>query len=248
MIIISKLEKMPVAILLAGGIYFVSGGVHAQVSPPSEVIAWADTILVNGQIVSMDNDSLDRSVGTTAPAMAVRDGKVLSLGTNAEIEAMAGPNTIRVDLAGRTVIPGLIDTHSHLYSYANHRSRPRPADLQPTQGGWDTLEGEYETWNEIIPALVAEVKRRAAAQEPGTRIFLTLPKNGYLSEGEYIFAVPFVQRNLGLDLPPEKKLTEAELRAIPLSRARLDKLAPDHLVHIRFGNNVIFPRFTGHLS
>ncbi len=64
-----------------------------------------DTILINGKIVVTD--------AAPAQALAVRDGKIAALGSSAEIRALAGPATRVVDLGGRTVIPGLIDSHIH---------------------------------------------------------------------------------------------------------------------------------------
>ena len=46
-------------------------------------------------------------------ALAIRDGKILALGSTAEIRRLAGPATRVVELGGRTVIPGLIDSHLH---------------------------------------------------------------------------------------------------------------------------------------
>jgi predicted amidohydrolase YtcJ len=67
----------------------------------------ADTILVNGKIVTVDAQSSIRE------ALAIRDGRVAGLGSSAEIRKLAGPHTRVVDLQGRTVIPGLIDSHLH---------------------------------------------------------------------------------------------------------------------------------------
>ena len=209
---------------------------------PPQLLKWADIILVNGTIISMDDDGFNTDIGTAAQAMAVRDGRILALGSNTEIEAMAGPRTDRIDLDGRTVIPGIIDTHSHMFEYADHRSRPEPPGLAPTEGGWDMLQGPFETWNEIIDTIISEVERRAAIQPPGTRIYLQVPRSdsgGYLWEGERHFLSPFVQRVIGLSLEEGVVLTEAELRAKPISRAKLDELAPDHLVHINLGFNGI---------
>jgi predicted amidohydrolase YtcJ len=47
-------------------------------------------------------------------AMAVRDGKVLFIGSAREAMALRGPQTTAVDLGGRTVIPGMVDAHAHL--------------------------------------------------------------------------------------------------------------------------------------
>ena len=74
------------------------------------VPAWAqspDTILVNGKILTVDAQSSVRE------ALAVRDGRIVALGTSAEIRKLAGPQSRVIDLQGRTVIPGLIDSHLH---------------------------------------------------------------------------------------------------------------------------------------
>ncbi len=72
-----------------------------------------DTLLVNGKIITADND--DPAKVSTVEAIAIRSGKIIATGTNAEIKALAIKETEIVDLLGRTVVPGLIDTHSHLY-------------------------------------------------------------------------------------------------------------------------------------
>jgi predicted amidohydrolase YtcJ len=72
--------------------------------------AWsqsADTVLVNGKIVTVDEK------GPTREAMAIRDGRILALGTSAEIRKLAGKSSRVIDLQGRTVVPGLIDSHMH---------------------------------------------------------------------------------------------------------------------------------------
>src|SRR4051812_220409 len=67
----------------------------------------ADTILVNGKIVTVDRASSVRE------ALAIRGGRIVAVGTNAELRRLAGSTTRVVDLQGRTVIPGLIDSHMH---------------------------------------------------------------------------------------------------------------------------------------
>ena len=66
-----------------------------------------DTILVNGKIVTVDAQS------STREAIAIRDGRIVSLGSSADIRKLAGPKSRVIDLQGRTVIPGLIDSHLH---------------------------------------------------------------------------------------------------------------------------------------
>lgn len=64
-------------------------------------------ILFNGKIVTLDDHS------SVAQALAIRDGKILAIGETSAIRAMVGPQTRTVDLDGKTVVPGLIDTHAH---------------------------------------------------------------------------------------------------------------------------------------
>src|SRR4029079_154860 len=66
-----------------------------------------DTILVNGKIITVDARSSVRE------ALAIRDGHIVALGTSAEMRKLAGPRSRTIDLQGRTVIPGLIDSHLH---------------------------------------------------------------------------------------------------------------------------------------
>src|SRR5262245_12528606 len=72
--------------------------------------AWAqtaDTLLVNGKILTVDPQF------STQQAIAIRDGKVLALGKTLDIQKLAGPSSRVIDLQGRTVVPGLIDSHLH---------------------------------------------------------------------------------------------------------------------------------------
>lgn len=67
----------------------------------------ADMILYNGKVFTSDPDHL------WAQAVAVEGKRIQAVGGNAEVLALAGPTTQVLDLAGRTVIPGLNDAHVH---------------------------------------------------------------------------------------------------------------------------------------
>lgn len=68
----------------------------------------ADLILFNGKITTLDRQN------PQAAAVAVRDGRFVAVGDERDVMALAGPTTRRVDLKGRRVIPGLIDSHTHV--------------------------------------------------------------------------------------------------------------------------------------
>jgi hypothetical protein len=77
----------------------------------------ADLILTGGRIVTMD--AADRVVS----ALAAKSGRVVALGADDAIRALAGPGTERIDLAGATAIPGIVDSHCHPDSYAARLGR-----------------------------------------------------------------------------------------------------------------------------
>lgn len=81
----------------------------------SPAAAWAvDTILVNGKIITVD----DRF--TIVQALAIKNQRVVATGSSADIRKLADGSTKVIDLKGRTVIPGLIDNHSHWIRAAEH--------------------------------------------------------------------------------------------------------------------------------
>ena len=67
----------------------------------------ADLVLRGGRVITVD------AAWRIAEAIAVRDGRFAAIGTNADIAGFVGPSTQVIELNGRTVVPGLIDTHLH---------------------------------------------------------------------------------------------------------------------------------------
>lgn len=72
----------------------------------------ADTIFVNGNVIPMTR------ADARAQAVAVRKGRIVAIGSNAEVEATRVKATRRIDLKGRTVLPGFIDAHGHITGVA----------------------------------------------------------------------------------------------------------------------------------
>ena len=102
------LKQARVAMWLAAAVGVVAIGtwlrVPALAQAPQQT---ADMILTNGKIITVDNRF------TIAQAVAVRDERIVAVGTNQDITRLAGPATRRIDLRGRAVVPGLIDNHAH---------------------------------------------------------------------------------------------------------------------------------------
>jgi predicted amidohydrolase YtcJ len=90
----------PLAAIAAAGL------LAAGTSPMAQTPA-ADTILTNGKIITVDDQF------SIAEAVAIRGERIVAVGADAAIAALAGNATQRIDLGGRAVVPGLIDNHAH---------------------------------------------------------------------------------------------------------------------------------------
>ena len=92
-------------ILLLLFIASCESGVSPQAGLPHATAA--DVILTNGKIITVDPDD------SIVAALAIRDGRIIALGSDAEIVALASEHTLQIDLQGYTATPGLIDSHNH---------------------------------------------------------------------------------------------------------------------------------------
>ncbi len=75
---------------------------------PVIAVLYADLIVINANVYTVSSGG--------AEALAVRDGKIIGVGSSAEISKLAGRETQIEDLAHKTVLPGFIDAHMHLVS------------------------------------------------------------------------------------------------------------------------------------
>jgi len=127
----------------------------------------ADRVLTGGRVLTVDAE--DR----VAQAIAIRDGRIVAVGSDAEIAGFIGPETERIDLAGRTATPGLIDAHVHF---------SQSGLLRLTQ-----IDLTYPNVRRIADA-VALVGERAAAAKPGEWILGRGWDEGKLDERRYLHA------------------------------------------------------------
>lgn len=108
----------------------------------------ADFIFTNGRVHTIDAGN------HIAEALAVEGDTIAAVGSTADVTALAGPNTRRIDLAGRSLLPGFIDAHAHF------------PWLGTWMGGIDCKAPGMQS----IRALQEEVRKKAATLPPGTWI------------------------------------------------------------------------------
>jgi len=129
-------------LLLLAWLMTVSAAAVMAQQPPA-VLA-PDAIYDNGKVVTVDR------AFTIAEASAVRNGRFVAVGRNADIRALAGRATQQVDLHGRSVIPGLMDNHNHQIWKARNLRR-----------------GVSMAGAASIPEMMERLARQAATLRPG---------------------------------------------------------------------------------
>ena len=124
----------------------------AQQAIPPEVLSWADIVLYNGKILTADENF------TIAEAVAIRDGKFLAIGETDRILAMAGPQTGKLDLKGKTVTPGILEMHG---GPSGPLYRDWGQKWLPGEGPWRTKEEALEG-----------IRRAVARAQPGETVVI----------------------------------------------------------------------------
>ena len=107
-----------------------------------------DTILTNGKVITVDDQF------SIAQAVAVRGDRIVAVGTNQDITRLAGPTTRRIDLRGRSVVPGFIDNHAHFQE----------------EGAYWTLELRFDGVDTRKQALEM-IRAKAQAAGPGKWVY-----------------------------------------------------------------------------
>ena len=120
------------SLVMVLGIYTMSA--QAQSSPP-EVLRFADSVYINATIVTLEDHAMNSNPGTIAQAMAVRDAVIIGLDRNDEMMRMAGPDTEVIDLLGKTVLPGIVESHVHPMG-ASERNAREIYNLRNTPEGY----------------------------------------------------------------------------------------------------------------
>ncbi len=131
-------------------------------------------------------------------AMAIRDGRILATGTNADMLELAAPGTEQLDLGGKTVLPGLIDSHVHAPAASMYEFEQPVPDMQSVED------------------VLAYVRARASRTEPGqwialSQVFITrLREQRYPTRLELDQAAP--RHPVVFRTGPDASLNSAALR------------------------------------
>ncbi len=131
----------------------------AQVQPvPPELLVYPNLVVVNGKVLTVDSQF------SIAEAVAMRDGRILAVGTSNDMRRLVGPTTRVVDAGGRSVVPGFIDSDGD-NAFAG-------GDLYK-----DTMvNGKIGTRvrDDSVPAMLKQVSALVAQAAPGSPVFVRM--------------------------------------------------------------------------
>ena len=145
-----------------------------KVAIPEAIAAYPDLILYNGKVVTMDDTSMGPSPGRIFESIAIRDRKVQALGTSAEILSYAGPKTGKIDLKGRTVMPGIVDTHTHIHNGAVDQWANENPELFSDLARKFSVTGN--TFEELRRGIELVLKEQMSGAPPDQWAFIDLPQ------------------------------------------------------------------------
>lgn len=174
-------------------------------------------IVYDAKIVTIDDPGVNENLGKTAQAMAIRDGRILAVGSNADMRALAGPQTKQLDMRGRMILPGLIMTHEH------------PNDwMFEDQTAWEnSLPMENDQW-------LIHWMQPAPAEEAYKNFWSTLREMvGKAKPGQWVILEFNRSANLAWGEDTDEFFTGPRA---PITKAGLDNVAPNNPVLVRSGS------------
>ena len=108
----TTLKRPSLSFLLTGFLFLAISSaaipaLRAQEAPSADLQGNADLLLINGNIITVDAKDF------VAQALAIQNGKIVTVGSNDEVRKHAAKDARIIDLHGRTATPGMIDSHCH---------------------------------------------------------------------------------------------------------------------------------------
>ena len=171
---IKILGAWPISALL---LLFQLSSALGQLPPEVALFGYPETVFLNGKVVSMDDASRSTDVGNIYQAVAIKEDKIMKLGTTEQVRALVGPDTQIFDLKGRTLIPGIIEPHSHMYGRAV-QLLDRLGFKYPPEGVYFTSAQAHPTDLEKTQAIMRDALKEAVTKvDPGDWIVLNLERH-----------------------------------------------------------------------
>ena len=208
-----------VVFLLASGLG--SGQDEAELRAKLEKLqAYPDLIVFNGKIATIA--TMDTQL-TQVEAMAIRDSRIIALGTNQEMRSLSGPDAQMLDVKGRRVLPGLIDGHTHPHLWAVEHWLGAEGEDTARRYNDPQLKIVYakgDTQTELLLSLERVIRQRAREMGPGKWIWVTLWANAD-------------------DVATSGDVTERMMSpGGPVTTELLDRIAPDNPVMVHEGEAI----------
>ncbi len=173
-----------------------------QVTVPEELVSYPEVVFYNGVVLTVDTDEGEFTI---AQAVAVRDSRIFALGSNDQILRLAGPPTRRLDLEGKALMPGIVDTHLHPNRYAvTNYFNELPREYQQMLRS----DGRIGELRDDRTQTLAEVRRIVERHDPG--------KEWVLIEGWHL-------------------VHENNPDSLSITRYDLDRVCPDKPLYISGG-------------
>ncbi len=171
-----------------------------------------DRVLYNGRILTVDQDF------SVASAIAIRGERILAVGESQEIRRLAGDDTEQIDLAGRTVIPGLIDNHLHYLRGTNFAA-------------YETRIHGVTSRREVL----ARITARAKELGPGKWVFIL---GGWHEQQFADQPGGFTREELDVAAPDNPVFIQKTYTAFYMNSLAVDEIAPK-LPELYEGGSVI---------
>lgn len=182
---------------------------------PSEVVRFADSVYVNAKIVTIDDHEMNDNPGTIVSGMAVRDGVIIGLGSDDEVLRMAGPDTEIVDLAGKMVLPGIVESHVHPMRYAESLAREE-FKLRNTPEGYSLQMSVGDSADDTMVRVARAMDILLANAEPSQDEWINIE---LLHDPELGFATPADVSTL---------MSAPQLADVSISKSDITEMVPDY--------------------
>ncbi len=116
----------------------------------------ADLVLTNGRINTMD------AAGTVVEAVATAGERIIRTGSDSDVKPLVGDRTRLIDLKGRVVLPGFIDTHVHLDCAATHTKLATSCHIPPVE--YVEVSGSAGSVDAILESIEKRAQQTPAGQ------------------------------------------------------------------------------------